>query len=149
VGEIAPWRRAGISTLGLSELLLILLVLIPCFVVLPLVACALLFDAFRQGPTPSRRLDPGLVWLPLIPCFCVVWNFVLCRRLSASLKAHFDSVGRTDVGDCGAGVGLAFSICVACSIIPIVGVLTALASIVLLIVYLVKVYGLSTQIAAI
>jgi len=46
-------------------------------------------------------------------------------------------------------VGLACSICVASSIIPIVGVLTALASIVLLIVYLVKVYGLSAQIAAI
>lgn len=79
-----------------------------------------------------------MVWLLLIPCFNLVWNFFVYPKLADSYKAYFDSVGRPEVGDCGKGIGLAYCICVACSIVPYIGVLPALAALVLWIIFLVK-----------
>jgi len=82
----------------------------------------------------------------MIPCFSLIWNFFVFTRLPRSLKSHFDAVGRHDVDDCGRGLGLAYSICAACSIIPYLGCLTAIAALVLLILFLAKVNNLSGQI---
>ena len=53
-----------------------------------------------------------------------------------------------DVGDAGRGMGLAYAICAACSIVPCVGIFAGLAALVLLIIFLVKIYGLKAQIGA-
>jgi hypothetical protein len=87
-----------------------------------------------------------MVWLLLIPCFRLVWNFFVYLQLADSYKAYFASVGRTDVGDCGRGIGLWYAICAACGIIPCVNYLALPAGLVLLIIYLVKATDLKGQI---
>ena len=108
--------------------------------------CALLSVCYSRIPMQFRKQEPGLVWLLMIPCFNVVWNFFVYPRLADSYKAYFASVGRADVGDCGKGIGLAYSICAIFCIIPCVNYLAAPATLVLLIIYLVKAMDLKSQI---
>lgn len=108
--------------------------------------CYLLQQSFKRIPPEFRKQQPGMVWLLLIPCFSIVWNFFVFPPLSKSFKAYFDSIQRTDVGDCQEGVGLAYSICCAASIIPYLGCLTGVTALVLLIIFLIKTNDLKNQI---
>lgn len=110
------------------------------------VICFLLMSCFKSIPPAHRKMEPALVWLLLIPCFSVVWNFFVFPRLSESYLSYFTAQGRSDVGDCGRGLGLAYAICCACSMIPYIGILAGLAALVLLILYLVKAFDLKGQI---
>ncbi len=37
----------------------------------------------------NRALEPGLVWLMLIPCFNLIWRFILVDRISESLRNEY------------------------------------------------------------
>ncbi len=108
--------------------------------------CWLLMRCYAAISPRHRRMEPGMTWLLLIPLFQLVWNFFVFLRLSDSLCDAFGERGESgSVGDCGRTLGLWYSICVACSWIPCVGTLTALAALVLLILYLVKVWDLKSR----
>jgi hypothetical protein len=104
--------------------------------------CFLLQECFKRIPPQFRKQEPAMVWLLLIPCFSLVWNFFVYLPLSKSYKAYFDSVNRTDVGDCHYNIGLAYSICFAAVFVPF----ASLAALVLLIIYLIKIHELKNQI---
>ena len=110
------------------------------------VICYLLQQCFNRIPPQFRKQQPGMVWLLLIPCFSLIWVFFVFPPLSKSFKAYFDSIDRTDVGDCGESIGLGFSICCVASIIPLLVCLAGPVALVLLILYLVKVNNLKNQI---
>lgn len=104
-------------------------------------------NVIKRIPEQYRQdVQPGQAYFILIPLFNIVWNFMLYPRISKSLKAYFDANGRNDVGDCGEQVGLWYAICTACCVIPCVNYLAGPASLVLFIIYLVKVIGLKNQI---
>jgi len=106
----------------------------------------LLYNDFTHIPRGFRKLEPSLVWLLLIPCFNLVWNFFVFPRMSDSFKAYFDSIGDTSVGNCGRDLGLGYAICSAASMIPFVGCLTGIASLALFIIFLVKANELKNRI---
>jgi hypothetical protein len=112
-----------------------------------IVICFLLSDALKRLPKEFRKMEPGMVWLLLIPCFNMVWNFFVFPKISESYSAYFAVQGRNDVGDAGGRLGLAYAICVPCGLIPCVGYVASLAALVLLIIYLVKITKLKNQIA--
>ncbi len=114
--------------------------------VISIVICAILSGCFSRIPQGFRKMEPGMVWLLLIPCFNIVWNFFVYQRLADSYKAYFDSVGKTDVADCGKGIGLAYCICVACCLVPCLNYLAGPASLVLLVLYLIKAVNLKNLI---
>ena len=105
----------------------------------------LLYDAQRAIPPEYRHVEPAQVWLLLIPLFNLVWNFFVYPQIADSYRSYFYSRGRFDVGDAGKSVGLWFSICSASSIIPCVGFIPALIGLILLIVFLIRIYGLKSQ----
>jgi hypothetical protein len=109
--------------------------------------CYLLSKCFERVPPEFRKQEPGMVWLLLIPCFNIIWNFFVYPRLAESYQGYFASVGQSDVGDCGRGIGMGYCICAACSLIPYIGALAGLASLVLLIMFLVKANELKNRIA--
>ena len=113
---------------------------------LTIVVIFLVYTDFQRVPSAFRKLEPSLVWLLLIPCFNLVWNFYVFPRLADSFKAYFDSVGDTSVGNCGRDVGLGYAICTAASVIPFVGCLTGVVTLVLLILFLVKANELKNRI---
>lgn len=108
--------------------------------------CLLLQSALKRVPAEHQKMSPGLVWLLLIPLFNMVWLFFVVINTSGSFKSYFDAQERSDVGDCGKGIGLAWAICAVASIIPMIGILIGLASLVLMIIYLVKATSLKNQI---
>ncbi len=97
-----------------------------------------LSTCLKRVPPEFRKQEPGMVWLLLIPCFNLVWNFFVHPKLAQSYQAYFASIGRTDVGDCGYGIALAYSIATVCCLVPILNYLAGLATLVLLIVWLIK-----------
>ncbi len=114
-----------------------------------IVICFFLYKFYNRVPAQFRQMDPGLVWLLLIPCFNLVWNFFVFLRLSRSLKAYYTSTANVAVGDCAEGLGLAYSICEVATVIPCFGLVAWAAAIVLLILYLIKADELTRQIPAV
>jgi hypothetical protein len=115
---------------------------------LHLVVAFLLYEDYKRIPPVHRKLEPGLVWLLVIPCVPIVWNFFVFPKLSQSFKSYFSSTGDLSVGDCSEGLGLAYAICSAASIVPYLGCLTGIAALVLLIIYLMKANELKNRIPA-
>jgi hypothetical protein len=102
----------------------------------------LLYNAYKAVPPQFQTIEPYQVWLLLIPCFNIIWNFFVYQRIPESYQRCMHALGRQDQGDCGQQLGLWYCICVCCSIIPYLGSIAALASLVLLILFLVKMYQL-------
>lgn len=103
----------------------------------------LLYRPYSKLPAEYQQLGPGLVWLFVIPIFNLFWMFVLAIKLPASFKAYFEAAGDDSIGDAGKGIGLACAICfVAGLVIPFVG----LAGLVLLIIFIVKLWGMAGRI---
>jgi hypothetical protein len=142
--DLTPQQGAAL----VAGLITIMLIGLAIGVAIHVIICLLLYTAFNRIPPEHRKFEPGLVWLLLIPLVPVVLNFFVYTRLPDSFKSYFHSIGRTDVGDCGLGLGLAYAICFACAIVPCVNYLAAPAALVLLIISLVKFTGLKNQIAA-
>ncbi len=110
------------------------------------VAAFILSTCFRAIPDEHRQMQPGMVWLLLIPCFPVIWNFFVFLKLSKSFKSYFAAQGVEDVDDCAEKIGLWFAICVIGGMIPCVQYIAGPAALVLLIIYLVKAVGLKKRI---
>jgi len=47
----------------------------------------------RRVPSEHRRMEPGQVWLNLIPVFNIVWVTVTVERVAESLRAEFAARG--------------------------------------------------------
>lgn len=118
------------------------------FLISHVVVCIILPDAQKRVPPQFRQIEPGMIWLLLIPCFHIVWPFIVLPKVSRSYKAYFDSIGRRDVGTCGEGLAIGYAVCAAGCLIPCVFSmgLAFLAALVLLITYLAKILGLKAQI---
>ena len=88
----------------------------------------------------SRTMQPGMVWLLFVPILNLVWNFLVVNAISESLTKEFRLRGVLFFeSEPGKRIGMPMAICGVCSMIPILGILAALAYLVLWIVYWVKV----------
>ena len=125
---------------------IILLLIFGVMIAIACAVCAMFMTLYSACPPAYRRMSPGQVWLMLIPCFGYVWTFFVVLRLSDSYKDYFASQNQYDVGTCNRGIGLAYAICSACGIIPYLGSCIALAGLVLMIIYLVQMFGLRRRI---
>jgi hypothetical protein len=74
-------------------------------------------NALNQVSPRNRDMEPGMVFLGLIPCFNLVWLFFIVSRVASSLEKEYDSRGLSGDGDFGKGVGITGCIlnCVCCS----------------------------------
>ena len=81
----------------------------------------LVYRAAASIPSEHRRMDPGLVWLMIIPLFQTVWAFFVASQVPGGFVDAFEERG-LDRGDCGRFKGMAFAICsVAQMVVAIVG----------------------------
>lgn len=108
--------------------------------------CWLVSGCYKRIPQQFRKMEPGMVWLLMIPCVPIVWNFFVFPRLAESYKAYFDSVGNTEVGDCGAQISLFFAVAVVCAHVPCLNYFAGPVALVLLIITLVKAHDLKNKI---
>jgi len=112
------------------------------------VVIILIAGPLKKIPPEHRIIEPGQVWLLLVPCFAMFWNFMVFQKIPQSFQRHFSSQGRTDLGDCGEQLGLWYAITVAMTGVPCVQYIAAPASLILLIIFLVKIHTLKGQISS-
>jgi hypothetical protein len=130
-----PAIAIGLVLFGLVALVVMILYLLT------------LQKALSRCSPESRAMSPGLVWLMLIPCFNLVWQFFVVINIAKSLKAEFTKRGLPIEDKPGQTIGLIMCIAPFVSWIPFVGCIASIAQIVCFIMYWVKVAGWSKQIA--
>jgi hypothetical protein len=92
----------------------------------------------EQCAPHNRLMEPGQVYLNLIPCFGAIWMFFTVSRVGQSLRNEFDERGNDLPGDYGQQLGITFAGLTLAWIIPYVGILFGLAGVICWIVYWVK-----------
>lgn len=97
-------------------------------------------NTFNLISVENRKMQPGEVWLTLIPLFGIIWQFIIVNRMADSLKLEFASKGiKTEEERPGISMGLTYCILYCCSIIPFLGILTSIAGLIYWIIYWVKI----------
>lgn len=133
------------------ELLIPLLAGVCVFLLVFLVVYVLfllcLQKALARCHPDNRAMNPGSVWLNLVPCLNVVWQFLTVIWVADSLDREFRDRRLRGDGDYGKGIGLASCVLNLLGNIPYIGLLFGLAGLVCFVVYWVKIAGLSRQLA--
>src|SRR5262249_51882422 len=146
--------------LGVLCLFLIIAIVIAVFYLLTLQ------KALSRVARRNRLMEPGMVWLSLIPIFNIYWNFMVATRIPDSLRNEFRDRGEDDGSDYGKSIGLTNAILGVVSIplnmasgalekVPAAGMLIgiillimSITSLVLFIIFWVKIAGYSGKLAA-
>lgn len=114
------------------------------FLIPYLLYLAAMQKALSRCSPGNRGLDPGLVWLNLIPILSFVWNFIVVLKVSESLDAEARSRNLEGVGSMpGRGVGLAFCILSLFTWVPYVGIIPAMAALICWVVFWIQASGVS------
>lgn len=104
--------------------------------------------ALERCAVTSRTMQPAMVWLLLVPLFNMIWNFFVVLALARSLSNEFARRAMpSPEAEPGQSIGMAMCICTCCGIIPLLGLLTSLAAMVLWIMYWIKIAGYSQALA--
>jgi len=103
--------------------------------------------ALNRCSPENRAMNPGMVWLTLIPLFGLVWQFFVVINVAKSLGAEFLKRGQAEEPQPGKTLGLVMCILSCCGIIPFLGVLCSLGALVCWIIYWVKIAGFSARLA--
>ncbi len=124
---------------GTTEIILVVFVLGVAF--LPAILFLwTLHKTLREIRPENRRMQPSEVWLSLIPLFGLVWQFIVVIRIADSLKDEFLARNISLAEDRpGYTIGLAYCIFFCSSVLPYLGVITALVGFVCWIIYWVKI----------
>jgi len=86
-----------------------------CFVLIAVLVVAVFYlltlqKALSRVARHNRLMEPGLVWLSLIPLVGLVWSFFIATRIPDSLRNEFRERGMDDLSDYGKRIGLANAI---------------------------------------
>jgi hypothetical protein len=101
----------------------------------------------RCGPV-SRTMEPGMVWLLIIPFVNLVFHLFVVLAISKSVANELSRRGiPSHDPQPGQSIGLAMCICGCCTLVPFLGFAAALAHLVLWVIYWVKVGELSRQLS--
>ena len=77
-------------------------IIVHCFFLNTLSKC------FKEISPRNRTMEPGQVWLSLIPLFGTVWIFIVVLKLADSLEKEYRSRGLSGDGDFGKKNGLIY-----------------------------------------
>jgi type IV pilus assembly protein PilA len=102
--------------------------------------------ALSKCSITSRTIQPGMVWLLLVPLVNLVWQFFVVIGLADSLDNEFRARGIQNVElKPGKAIGIAMCVCGVCAFIPILGILAFLVHLVLWIIYWSKIAEFSRR----
>lgn len=131
------------GAMGIAALIAVLILIIP-----GVFFCLTLKKALDRCSPESRAMQPGMVWLLLIPLFNIVWQFLVVINMAKSLGAEFKKRGIAAEPEPGKTLGLIFCVLNICGLIPVIGMFLSLGGLVCWIIYWVKIADFSKKIAA-
>ncbi|MBU2885777.1 hypothetical protein KO507_08385 [Gilvimarinus agarilyticus] len=117
------------------------LVFLLIFIVIFVLYMLSLSKALRLAGPQNRKMEPGLVWLNLIPLFNMGWIIFTVLKVSEAINNKHTENGTPDPSEGAKTIGLLYTIFALLTLIPILGMFLGLASLILWIVYWVKVSG--------
>ncbi len=126
-------------------MLVVLLVLCVVGLVIGILFLMTLSKALSRCAPENRTMEPGQVWLNLIPCFNIVWQFITVNRIAESLDNEFYARGSNSRDDYGKSLGIWSCVLRLLGFIPFVGPFLSLGGLVCGIIYWVKIAGYSKQ----
>lgn len=126
------------SNISFPELIIIFFVL-----TLMAVPAILSFIALKRIPERHRKQKPAMCFLLMIPFFSMVWQFFVYPRISKSLQSYYCEQESRPPGDMGASLALWCCICTVLGLVPVLGLFAGIASLILMVMFFIKVYGLS------
>jgi hypothetical protein len=104
--------------------------------------------ALNQCAPASRTMEPGLLWLLIIPLVYLVFYFIVVLAMSRSLANEFARRGIPNYdSQPGQAVGLAMCISGCCTLIPLLGLVAIWAFLALWIIYWVKIADYSRRLS--
>lgn len=124
---------------------LMVLLFVACLLLLPTILYILtLTKILNKCSAASRGLDPGMLWLLLVPFVNIVWHFFVVLGMTKTLASEF-RIRNIPIMDqtLGNSIGIAMCICGACLIIPFAGFVAWPVKIVLWIIYWTKIAACS------
>jgi len=131
-------EAAALAFMGVGLVMLLIALVVAIFFLLTL------SRTLAAVKPENRQMEPGLVWLNLIPLFNFVWIFFTVIKLADSLVR--EAADRSlEFGDGGKALGIAYGALLVASLIPFIGLLTSIASLVVFIIYWVKIAGYKNQ----
>jgi hypothetical protein len=102
--------------------------------------------ALNKCSVASRTIQPGTLWLLLIPLVNIVWHFFVVVGMARTLGNEFRTRNISNVEpEPGKSIGIAMCVCQACTIIPLLGLVAGLVYLVLWIVYWSKIAEFSRK----
>jgi hypothetical protein len=121
--------------------LLILIFVFSLFFLLPFIFYILtLTRALAKCSATSITIEPGMLWLLLVPFVNMVWHFFVVIGMAKTLSNEFRLRNIPNMEPMpGQSIGIAMCVCGACGIIPFLGIFASLAGFVLWIVYWAKI----------
>jgi len=94
----------------MAFLLLLSLLFIAGFLVIAIFFLLTLQNTMKAVSPQNRRMEPGKVWLWLIPFFNLVWQFIVVKKISDSIEAEYLSRGMSVPPQPTYNIGLAMCI---------------------------------------
>ena len=121
--------------------LLILVFLFSGLILVPAIFYLItLQNALTKCAPGARTMDPGMVWLLLVPIFHLIWSFFVVMALAKSLGNEFRRRGIPSPDPLpGQSIGMAMCICGCCSVVPLLNLLAGPAAFILWVIYWVKI----------
>jgi predicted membrane channel-forming protein YqfA (hemolysin III family) len=137
----SPFAHGGMAAAFIIGALIVFAIML-----IPLIFYILtLQKALNRCAPENRAMEPGLVWLMVIPCVNIVWHFFVVINMAKSLGAEFQKRGIAEEPEPGKMLGLVMCILACCGVIPIIGGLFGLGYLVCWILYWVKIAGYSKK----
>lgn len=99
-------QQEGVIAGMLGVILAIACVVLVIVLVIAIFYLLTLQKALSRVSPHNRRMEPGMVWLALIPCVNIVWQFFIAIQVPDSLKNEFKERGRDDGSDYGKSIAL-------------------------------------------
>jgi hypothetical protein len=122
---------------GVAAVLVCYGVVIAVAIVVRVLFLLTLSRCLAQCSPRNRTMEPGLVWLNLIPLFDIVWMFVTIIKLSESLRNEYRDRGLpTDDPDFGQMMGILYMV---------FSLVCGLIGLIFFIMYWVKIAGFKNQ----
>jgi hypothetical protein len=100
--------------------------------------CLTLQNTLKAIRRENRLMPAGQVWLLLVPFFNLIWNFIVVGKMADSIDKEFKARNIEAQPRPGYSIGLAYSVCCACTLIPLLGWLAQLASLVCWVIFWIK-----------
>jgi hypothetical protein len=128
-----------ISIIRIAAEVLFLALFVPfCFFVLTL------SRALSKCSRTSRTIEPGAVWLMLLPLFNLIWQFVVVTGLAKSMGSEFRARGVSGLEPTpGKSIGIAMCVCAVCGLVPVVNFIALPVCLILFLIYWSKIAGFS------